>query len=204
MNGECLNKNPSHIQGLYNKEMLYILGGASRSGKTLLARRAVTEKQIPYFPLDALLGSLIYGAPELGMRYEDSFTDRSNKLWPVTRQLVRMLLDEEDTYVIEGDSILPAQVNELVVQQKPVRCCFVGYTELQKEEKLSLVREHHQGKADWTKGISDEALLPMIDQMIEFSTLLKEECTKYGIKYFDISHDFEGVRADIFEYLFAE
>jgi ATP-dependent Zn protease len=38
--------------------MLYIIGGASRSGKTLLARRAVVEKKIPYFPMDALFGAL--------------------------------------------------------------------------------------------------------------------------------------------------
>lgn len=184
--------------------MLYILGGAPRSGKTLLARRAVVERQIPYFPLDTLLGSLVYGAPELGMRYEDSFIDRSNKLWPVTNRLIKMFLDEEGDYLIEGDSVLPSQINEFILQKKSVRCCFVGYPELSKEEKFSLVRQHHQGDIDWTKEISDEELLPMINSMIEFSAYLKEECAKYGIKYFDISHDFQGVRDAAFEYLFTE
>ena len=184
--------------------MLYILGGASRSGKTLLARRAVAEKQIPYFPLDVLLGSLVYGAPQLGMRYEDSFIDRSNKLWPVTKNMIKMFLDEENKYFIEGDSILPHQINELNVEQKSVHCCFIGYSELTKEEKFSLVREHHQGEVDWTKEISDEELLPMIESMIDFSKYLKEECGKYEIKYFDISHDFQGIRDVAFEYLFGE
>jgi 2-phosphoglycerate kinase len=184
--------------------MLYILGGASRSGKTLLARRAVSEKQIPYFPLDVLFGSLVYGAPELGIKYEDSFIDRSNKLWPVTKNVIKMFLDEESNYLIEGDSILPEQVNELRAQGKLVRACFIGYPELSVEEKLSLVRQHHQGEVDWTKEISDEDLFPMIESMIDFSKLLKEECTKYGIKYFDISHDFEKARDSAFEYLFAE
>ncbi len=44
----------------------------------------------------------------------------------------------------------------------------------------------------------------MIDEMIQFSKYLQEECVKCGIKYFDVSHDFEGVRNAAFEYLFAE
>jgi hypothetical protein len=184
--------------------MLYILGGASRSGKTLLARRAVAEKKIPYFPLDALFGALAHGAPEFGVRYEDSFVDRANSMWPLAKHLFNAFLKEEQGYLIEGDSLLPSRVSELIAEGKPVRCCFLGYTELTKEEKLALVRQHHQGDIDWTKGIPDEEMMPMVDDMITFSKLLKEECTKYEIKYFDVSHDFEGVRNAAFEYLFAK
>lgn len=94
-------------------------------------------------------------------------------------------------------------MSELIVGGNRIKCCFLGYTELTKVEKLSLVREHHQGDIDWTKGVSDEDMLPLIDQMIEFNKYLKDECGKYGIRYFDISHDFEGVRNEAFEYLFA-
>jgi hypothetical protein len=184
--------------------MLYVIGGASRSGKTLLARRAVAEKQIPYFPIDALFGALVHGAPEMGIRYEDSFTKRPIKMWPITKHFLDFFFKEEQKYLIEGDSILPSQINKLIIEQKPVKCCFLGYAELTKEEKLSLVRQYHQGDIDWTKGISDEEMLPMIDKMIEFSKFLREECTKYKIKYFDISHDFEGVRDQAFKYLFID
>jgi hypothetical protein len=94
--------------------------------------------------------------------------------------------------------------NVRVLEQQPVKCCFLGYTELSKDEKLALIREHHQGAIDWTKNISNEEMLPMIDEMIQFSKHLQEECAKYGIKYFDVSHDFEGVRNEAFEYLFSE
>ncbi len=184
--------------------MLYVIGGASRSGKTLLSRRAVFEKQIPYFPLDALFGALVHGAPELGVQYEDSFINRPIKMWPLAKHLFNMFLKEERDYLIEGDSILPSQINELIADQKQIKCCFLGYAELTKEEKLALVRQFHQGDIDWTKDLPDEKMLPMIDEMIEFSKYLQQECAKYGIKYFDISHDFEGVRDAAFEYLFAE
>ncbi len=183
--------------------MLYIIGGASRSGKTLLARRAVAEKAIPYFPIDALFGALAYGAPEFGVRHGDSLMDRPIKMWPLVKPLLGFFFDEEQSYLVEGDSILPGQVHELLLEQKPIRCCFLGYTQLTKDEKLLLIRQYHQGVIDWTKSIPDAEILPMIDEMIEFSKHLQEECDRYGIRYFDISHDFGVVRDEAFKYLFV-
>lgn len=183
--------------------MVYILGGASRSGKTLLARRAVAEKQIPYFPMDALFGALVHGMPELGIRYEDSLLDRPVKMWPMTKHFLNFFFKEEQEFLFEGDTIIPSQVSELLAEGKPVKCCFLGYAELAKDEKLKLVREHHQGDIDWTKDIPDEEMMPMIEEMIGFSRYLREECGKYGLAYFDISHDFEGVRNQAFDHLFG-
>lgn len=183
--------------------MLYLLGGASRSGKTLLARRAVAERLIPYFPLDALFGGLVNGAPEFGITYEDSLLDRPTKMWSITKPLLDFFFEEEKDFLIEGDTILPSQIYELILAGKPIKCCFVGYTELSAEEKFSLVRKHHQGEIDWTKEISDEQMIGMIEEMIRFSGYLKEECKKYGFDYFDVSHDFETTHNAAFKYLFS-
>ena len=182
--------------------MIYILGGASRSGKTLLSRRAVSEKGIPYFPLDALFGGLANGVPQLDIMYDQSFTERAEKIWPVAKPLLGFFFHEERDFLIEGDSILPVQVQELASEGNKVRACFLGYSEVSKEEKIALVRMYHQGTIDWTKDISDEEMLDLVDQMIEFSKYLKEECAKYDIEYFDISHNFEEPRKEAFNYLF--
>jgi len=182
--------------------MLYVIGGASRSGKTLLSRKIVSEKKIPYFPLDALFGALARGAPEFGVTYDNSLMERPDKMWPITKYLFSFFLEEEGDFLIEGDSILPAQMNELLVAKQPIKCCFLGYTELSTSEKLALVRKYHQGETDWTKDQSDEDMLRMIEEMISFSKYLQEECTKFGIKYFDASHNFEDVQEEVLDYLF--
>ena len=184
--------------------MLYVIGGASRSGKTLLSRRAVSEKEIPYFPLDALFGALANGAPEFGVRYGDSLMERPAKMWPISKHLFNFFFQEERDFLIEGDSILPSQMNELISSGESIRCCFLGYSELTKDEKLALVRKHHQGDIDWTQEISDKEMSEMIDEMIEFSKFLRKECATYGIRYFDVSHDFEGARNAAFDYLFTK
>lgn len=184
--------------------MLYILGGASRSGKTLLARRAVAEKQIPYFPLDALFGALANGAPELGVTYDQAFIERAEKMWPVSKHLFNFFFEEEKDYLLEGDCILPSQIKELQDAGRPIKACFLGYTQLNADEKLALVRRHHQGEIDWTKEIPDDQMLGMVNEMIEFSHYLKEECAKHGIPFFDVSPDFAAVQDEAFNYLTLE
>ncbi len=184
--------------------MIYIVGGASRSGKTLLSRRVVSEKKIPYFPLDAVCSGLSKGVKEFEEFYSQPFIVRAEKLWPVVKPIINSFLDEEDNFLLEGDSILPKQVSEFNSNSGSVKACFFGYPQLTKEEKLKLVRTYHQGDKDWTKDISDQKMLTIIDEMIEFSNYLKKECAKYDIAYFDISHDFEGPREEAFNYLFSQ
>lgn len=43
--------------------MLYIVGGCSRSGKSILAGRMCSRHGIPWFSLDALKMGLYLGAP---------------------------------------------------------------------------------------------------------------------------------------------
>lgn len=170
----------------------------------MLSRRAVSENKIPYFPLDALFGGLVRGAPESGVTYDDSFVERPHKMWSIAKQMLNFFLEEEKNFLVEGDSILPSQINELLQEGKQIRSCFLGYADLTKEEKLALVRKYHQGETDWTRGIPDEEMLRNVEQMIDFSKFLKEECAKYNLEYFDVSHDFEGVRDAAFAYLFSK
>jgi hypothetical protein len=47
--------------------MLYLIGGTSRSGKSIISRKLLTEKGIPYFPLDSVVMGFTNGMPELGI-----------------------------------------------------------------------------------------------------------------------------------------
>jgi hypothetical protein len=48
-------------------EMLYLIGGAARAGKTILGHRLFRERSIPYFCVDYFVSALDQGAPELGI-----------------------------------------------------------------------------------------------------------------------------------------
>lgn len=182
--------------------MFYIIGGAPRSGKSMLAQKMVREKQVPSFPLDALIGTLTFAAPEFNINHDQPFTKKSEMVWKFTEHLFGYFLEAEDSYLVEGDCILPVHTAELIKKYpKDIRVCFLGYTDLSMEQKLNFIRTFNRGELDWTNEHTDEALLPMIDRMIEYSKFIKTECTRYNIPYFDVSVNFEETHKKVYEYL---
>ena len=181
--------------------MLYILGGAPRSGKTTLSRRILREKLIPYFPIDSLVGALKEGAGSPYVNHEVPFIPKAENLWPLTKHLFAYFIWNEDAYLVEGDPILPKQVKELEDDGKKVRACFLGFTKISPLEKLQMLRKYGKGKKDWTNDIADDPLTYVLGKMIEFSQYLEKECAKFGYKYIDVSDDFLGGHDEAFKYL---
>lgn len=181
--------------------MLYVLGGASRSGKSIIARRFVSEKQISFFCIDFLITSL-QELPSLDIKHGQSFISKAEKLWPLTNPLFTHLIKEEPNYLIEGDGILPNQIAELVKDfPNDIKACFVGFSEINPQNKLEQIRKFGGNKDDWTKNIPDEKLILHIKDMIKFSKHLKAECSKYNISYFDSSNNFNECLESVFQYL---
>jgi len=181
--------------------MLYILGGVSRSGKSMVARRFVSEKQIPFFCIDFLITPL-QEIPSLDIKHGQPFISKAEKLWPLVKPLLIHLIEKEPNYLIEGDGILPNQVAELQKDfSNNIKACFVGFSEINPQDKFKQVRKLDGNKDDWTKNISDEGLMSYIKDMVEFSKYLKSECNKYDISYFDSSNNFSEYLENVFQYL---
>ena len=182
--------------------MLYIIGGASRSGKSLLAHKILKEKLVPFFPLDGLVGMLTHSAPEHGVRHQNDFVDKSEKTWKFSKELFQYLFKTQKVYLVEGDCIIPSQIAELQVKYKEhIKACFMGYPSLTAKQKLDLVRAHNRGEEDWTNKHDDDAMLEMLESMIGYSKYLQEECEKYNIPFFDVSEDFEKAHTEAYNFL---
>jgi AAA+ ATPase superfamily predicted ATPase len=183
--------------------MLYIIAGAPRSGKSTLARKISKEKNIPYFPLDALTGSLEDFAPEVGVLHGAPFIQWAENAWPILSGVLENLHTSEDSYIVEGDGVLPASVKQLVekIGADSVRVCYLGCTTTTRDEKIATIRTYNTSKDDWTNKYSDEQLKPMVENMLEKSRYIRQECEKHRITYFDISDNFEDAQKKAFEYL---
>ena len=104
--------------------MLFIVGGAARSGKSIIAREYLRRTGTPYFSLDFLVMGLAAGAPRLGVRPECPSRANAEKLGPVLKAIGRNVVEAGVDYLFEGDTILPAHVRDLADaypdQVKPV------------------------------------------------------------------------------------
>ena len=89
--------------------------------------------------------------------------------------------------------MLPQLVADLVEKNpETIKTVFVGYTEINAEDKVALVKKHAHGENDWLTSESDEYIKDHIENMIAYSKLIKDGCERHELPYFDTSHDFPG------------
>ena len=173
--------------------MLYLIGGAARTGKTMIARRMLRDANTPYFCVDYFVSALDRGAPELGVEAESPNEIRSRGLWPRIEPMLRNIVEVEPEYVVKGDALLPEGVAALIGDYgRQIRACFLGYASATPERKLEDIRAFGSGVNDWIQDKSDQYVLDLCRNMIEFSRLVREECYSCGIPYVDVSDDFPG------------
>ncbi len=183
--------------------MLYILGGAARTGKTLISRRITKEKGIPCFSTDFLISSLQRGAPELGIKHGQSFIPKAKRLWKFTKPLMKSFISDADTYIIEGDGLLPLQAKEIYKEYPDkVRSCFLGFTDINKQDKLALIRKHEYLPDEWTSKHTDKKVIGFIENLIKISKYLKAECKKHSITFIEVGNDLSKIEKKVMDVFF--
>ena len=183
--------------------MLYILGGTTRSGKTLIARKLAKKKGVPYFSTDLLISSLQRGAPELGIKQGQKYIPKARRLWKFTEPLMKSLIKNTDEYLLEGDGLLPLQVNKILKEYPDkARSCFLGFTKIKKIDKLALIRKYEHLPNEWTSNFSDKEVLAMVDNMVDISKYLKSECNKYSINFIEVGKNLSIVEKKVMDVFF--
>ena len=176
--------------------MLFLVSGTSRSGKTLVARKILADKQIPYLSLDWLVMGFNTGIPEYGIHHLLWPHEIAERMEPFLGGAIDCMLVDGMDYVIEGEAMRPRWVAELIDKHPDeIRAVFVGYTDIDVEDKVALVKEHAVGETDWLTSESDDYIRDHIGNMIAYSKTIKAECEQCGLSYFDTSDDFSGAIA---------
>ncbi len=181
--------------------MLVFIGGAARTGKGILVRRLLVEKQMPYLNLDVLKMGLKRGVPEYDIDPDAGGIIVGERLWPLVYEMSMSLIRDPIDYVIEGE-VLPKHVAALI-QEYPtqVKACFLGYTSTTPADKLRNIRAHAGLPNDWPSELSDSEVLAIITDMVVFSQYLKEECATHQLRYFDTSQHFMATLDKVVAYV---
>lgn len=85
-----------------------------------------------------------------------------------------------------------------------VKVVFVGYAEIEINAKVVLVKKHSNGENDWLTNESDEYIRDHIENMIGYSKMIKKECDKHLLPYFDTSEDFLAATDAATEFLVGD
>lgn len=80
--------------------MIILIGGASHTGKTLLAQRLLEKYHYPYLSIDHLkMGLIRSNQTQLTPMDDDKLTDY---LWPIVRELVKTAIENGQNLIVEG------------------------------------------------------------------------------------------------------
>jgi len=111
--------------------MLYMIGGASRCGKTAAAKRMLKETNIPYFSLDYLMMGIANGAPEIGVRPTEGDLTTGQRMWKVVDPLITAMVENKIDYIIEGVQLVPSYISQFE-QRYPgkTKSCFLGMADI--------------------------------------------------------------------------
>ena len=180
--------------------MLLIIGGAARTGKSIIARRLLPEMHLPYLSLDILKMGLVNGVPEFGIDPNAGSIVVAEKLWPLVRAMAINMAETGVPYIIESE-VLPKQVHTLARHVKvDIKACFLGYREIEPMQKLREIRVYRGHPNDYVTSYADAAVLALVNQMIAFSHYLYDECMRLGLPYFDTSHNFLQTLEQVMDY----
>jgi hypothetical protein len=184
--------------------MLYLVSGTSRSGKTMIAKEMMKRTSIPYMSLDWMVMGFTNGVPEYGIHDKLWPNEIAEKFWPFLKAMCENILWSEVDYILEGEAISPKLVSDLMLTHPDkVRVCFVGYTDANRENKVNNVKRYSDGKGDWLINEPDEVIDSHIENMIDYSKLIKKECANHSVAYVDTSSEFEKSIQDAVKVLFA-
>ena len=80
--------------------MIFLIAGASHTGKTAYAQRLLEKHHYPYLSIDHLkMGLIRSGQTDLTPMDDDRLTDY---LWPIVREMVKTAIENKQNLIVEG------------------------------------------------------------------------------------------------------
>jgi 2-phosphoglycerate kinase len=176
--------------------VIYFIAGASRAGKTYMAKVLMAKLGIPLLELDYLKMGFANGLPDYGIHPLQDEETLADLLWPYLAGMIKAIVENGDDYIVEGCYVLPRHADEARTQHPgQIRACFLGYADKRPVDKLSEVRLHGGGADDNLRDRSDAEALADIERFVSFSRYLQSECSRLGFPYFEVRNRDEAVEA---------
>lgn len=165
--------------------MVFLIAGASHTGKTALAQRLLEKYGYPYLSIDHLkMGLIRSGYTTLTPMSEDR--ELTNYLWPVVREIIKTVLENGQNLIVEGCYIPFDWAKDFTEQyraQIQYRCLVMSEVYIrshyQEIKAYASIVEHRIDDSDCT-----------LDSLLRDNAQTLESCREYGVPYILIDQDY--------------
>ena len=157
--------------------MVILIGGASHTGKTVLAQRLLEKYYYPCLSIDHLkMGLIRSGNTDLTPMDDDRLTDY---LWPIVREMVKTAIENKQNLIVEGCYIpFDWQKDFTADYLAHIRCHFLVMTRRYIREHFDDIRRH----ANDAERRLDDSWLNAEDLIRENERNL-DRCRSHGCRY---------------------
>lgn len=168
--------------------MIYFIGGAPRTGKTILSQRLCSILKIGWTSTDLLMDLLRFAnVPGCKMKWDatpEAITVGAGWFFPYLERFLWGVTSLADDYVIEGVDFLPAHVAQLSTKYS-IRTVFLGCSHMTLES-FTQFPGRSKGYAD----LSEEIRQQIAEDVPRWSAFIRQEAERFGYTYIDMVGDF--------------
>lgn len=177
-----------------------IILGAARSGKTTLAQMLHKKYNYSIISIDSFVSALHDSFPNLGISHSNN-EEKFRLLPQFVFSYMKKITNEypNENFVLEGWHVYPNEISKLF-QATNTKIICLGYTKISCKEALYLIRKNEQQNS-YTKKMTDEKVKDLIFSHIEYSKVLKQQCEKNNIRFYDTSFKRDTVLKEAIRYL---
>lgn len=180
--------------------MVILIGGASCTGKTLMAQRLLEKYKIPYLSVDHIKMGLIRGSQycDFTADYDDDDVIAA-RLWPILKGIIMTNIENGQHIIIEGCYLLPEHIFGLEHEyQQQVIAVWIGFSEqyIVTQYELGIMGHRceieHRGEDDeYTSRVS----------LIRMHAQLKERCMCHNAVFFELASDYVTGMERVYQWL---
>ncbi len=165
--------------------MIILIGGASHTGKTLLAQRLLEKYHYPYLSIDHLkMGLIRSGQTVLTPMDDDKLTDY---LWPIVGEMVKTAIENGQNLIVEGCYIpFDWEKDFDETYRKEIRYVCLIMSRRYIETHFADIRNH----ANAIEARLDDSGLSA-EQLIADNEYHLTQCAAHGCRYIWIDEDYE-------------
>ena len=170
--------------------MVYLIGGSSHAGKTLISQKLMERYRIPYLSLDHLKMGLIRGGMTTLTPEDDD--EMREFLWPVVQGIIRTAVENGQQLMIEG-CYLPEE------WRKSFEPEYLDYI-----RSVFLVMSEDYLRRNFAAVVSEANVIerrlddrPDLEELITSNRACKAACIAQGVPWLEITdrYDPDGLAA---------
>lgn len=177
--------------------MVILIGGASCTGKTVMAQKLLETYKISYLSIDHLKMGLFRGTDDCGFTPDDSDKFITEKLWPIVKAVIMTTIENNQNIIIEGCYIPPDKLKDFESHYlEKIISFFIGFSD-------NYIRKYFENNI---KGHACDIEFRGKDNRAptwfeSANETVKKACFENDVKYFEINDNYDKEMQKVYKWV---